>query len=97
MVFLTESIANTGEAVKCEECGSFLTGLEWLPPLDVKLSRGKVGDVIYGTFDHFIVSERFKELYYENKFQGIHSFDPVTMYQRGKLILEKYYYPKNCS
>lgn len=46
----------TGNATKCEECGSFLTGLEWLPPFEVKLSKGKLGDVIFGTINHFIVS-----------------------------------------
>lgn len=84
----------TGNAIKCEECGSFLTGLKWLPPLEVKLSRVKLGDVIYGTFDHFIVSERFKDIYDKNNFSGIKSFESVVLYQKGEQITEKYFYPR---
>ncbi len=85
---------NTGNAIKCEKCGSFLTMLEWLPPFEVKLSKGKLGDVIFGTYNHFIVSEKFKELYFENKFTGITKFEPVILYHKGNKINDKYYYPK---
>ena len=85
---------NTGNAIKCEECGSFLTMLEWLPPYEVKLSKGRLGDVVFGTYSHFLVSEKFKELYYNNRFTGILKFEPVRMYQKGRHIMEKYYYPK---
>lgn len=84
----------TGSAVKCEECGAFLTGLEWLPPLNIKLSRGRLGDVIFGAHNHFIVSEKFRDLYVKNGFTGILSFQPVSMFQKRRLVNEKYYYPK---
>lgn len=86
--------ANTGSAIKCDECGSFLTGLEWLQPMEIKLSKGKLGDVIFGTFSHFIVSERFKEIYDKNSFRGVLSFDPVTMYRKEKQTSDRYYYPR---
>lgn len=86
--------ANTGYAIYCIECESPLTMLEWLPPFEVKLSKGKLGDVIFGTIDHFLVSEKFKEIYHKNGFTGILTFEPVTMYQKGKQIIDKYYYPK---
>lgn len=85
---------NRGKPIKCEECGSALTMLEWLSPLKVKLSKGKLGDVIFGTFSHFIVSEKFKEIYDKNNFNGVLSFEPVSIYQKGQLISDKYYYPK---
>lgn len=85
---------NTGDAIYCPECKSPLTMLEWLPPYEVKLSKGKLGDVIFGTYSHFIVSEKFKEQYCKNGFTGILSFEPITMYQKEKLITDRYYYPK---
>lgn|SRR5690606_5589059 len=85
---------NTGDAIFCVECENPLTMLEWLPPFEIKLSKGKLGDVIFGTFSHFIVSEKFKELYQKNKFTGILTFEPVTIYQKGELLIDKYYYPK---
>lgn len=89
-----KGIIRTGAAIKCEECGSFLTDLEWLPPLEVNLSKGKVGDVIFGTIKHFIVSEKFMNLYAENRFKGILSFESVTLYQKGAKLSAAYYYPK---
>jgi len=85
---------NTGDAIFCVECENPLTMLEWLPPFEIKLSKGKLGDVIFGTFNHFIVSEKFKELYQKNKFTGILTFESVTIYQKGELLIDKYYYPK---
>ncbi|RAV97597.1 hypothetical protein [Pseudochryseolinea flava] len=85
---------NTGDAIFCTECDSPLTMLEWLPPFEVKLSKGQLGDVIFGTYNHFIVSEKFKELYQKNRFTGILTFEPVSLYQKGKPIIDKYYCPK---
>jgi hypothetical protein len=83
-----------GEAMKCEECGCFLTSLEWLPPLKVDLSKGKLGDVIYGTLNPFIVSENFKEVYESGNASGILEFRPVTIYRKGQQVHEQYYLPK---
>lgn len=68
---------NTGDAIYCPECKRPLTMLEWLPPFEVNLSNGKVGDVIFGTYSHFIVSDKFKRIYENDNFQGITSFEPV--------------------
>lgn len=85
---------NTGLAIYCKECNSPLTMLEWLPPFEVKLSKGKLGDVIFGTYSHFLVSEKFREIYAKSLFNGILSFEPVTVFQQGKKIAIKYFYPK---
>lgn len=84
---------NTGNAIKCEECGSFLTMLQWFSPYEIKLSKGTLGDIIFGTYSHFIVSEKFKELYCKNRFSGVSTFKPVVLYQKGRRVTEKYYYP----
>jgi hypothetical protein len=83
-----------GNAIKCEDCGSYLTMLEWLPPIEVKLSKGKLGDVIFGTFNHFLVSEKFLEIYNKGNFNGILSFEPAKLFQDGKQLKNKYFYPK---
>ncbi len=84
----------TAPALKCPNCGNFLTSLEWLPPYDVKLSNGILSDVIFGTINPFIVSQKFKEIYEQNNCSGIESFSTVIAYQKGKYITQKYYYPK---
>ncbi|PKA23062.1 hypothetical protein [Leptospira levettii] len=85
---------NLGVALKCEECSSYLTSFEWLPPLEAKLSKGILGDVIFGTHNHFIISEKFRSIFLDNNFKGIMSFDQVTLYQNKKVISQKYYYPR---
>lgn len=84
----------TGDAIYCKECGTPLTMLEWLPPYEIKVSKKVLGDFIFGTFTHFIVSAKFKELYEQHKMSGIKSFSPVKIYYKGKLLDNEYYYPK---
>jgi hypothetical protein len=91
---MQRGMVKTGNAVKCEACGGFITMLEWLPPLEVNLYGRKVGDIIFGSVTHFIVSEKFKELYEKNGFTGIIEFRPIAMYKRGKLVEGNYFLPK---
>lgn len=91
---LEKGKVNTGEFISCEACKSPLTMLEWMAPFEVNLSNGKLGDLVFGTYSHFIVSENFKEIYCKNGFNGILAFEPVTLYLRGVRIVERYYYPK---
>lgn len=85
---------NTGPAKTCRECGNILTNREWLSPYEIKVSKKKLGDVIYGTWNHFIVSQKFKDIYEQNNCTGITSFNRVIIYFRGKQLDEKYYYTK---
>lgn len=85
---------NLGKADHCEICESTLTSLKWLPPHEIRVSKKKIGDFIFGTFGNFIVSEKFKVLFEEEKLKGIRSFQPVALYFRKNLLDEKYYYPE---
>ena len=85
---------NTGACIFCEECKSPLTMLEWLSPFEVKLSKGKLGDVIFGTYSHFIVSDKIREIYVANTFSGVLTFEPVALYQQGHKLADTYFYPK---
>lgn len=85
---------NTGEAMLCSQCGCALTSLEWLPPYDVKVSKKKIGDFIFGTFDSFLCSQNFKVNYEKSAFKSVKNFHKVNLFYRGKLIPEMYYYPK---
>lgn len=84
---------NLSEPIKCEECGSFLTPMKWLPPYEIGISRHKIGDFIFGTFANFIVSSRFRKYFEEENLKGIKSFQPVALYFRKKLLNDEYYYP----
>jgi hypothetical protein len=88
------SKANTGDAVHCPECDCALTMLEWLPPFEIRVSKKKVGDVIFGSHSHFIVSANFKELYQKQELTGIDSFEKVNIYNRGKQLDLEYYFPR---
>lgn len=86
---------NTGNAIFCEECKSALMGLEWLPPFDIKVSNGKIGDFIFGSFPVFICSENVVSHYEKNSFKGIEEWHKVNIFKGKELLSDKrYYYPK---
>lgn len=85
---------NKGSALKCEECGNYLTMLKWLPPFNIKVSKNFLGDFIFGTYPGFIVSSKFKSLYEKAGLSGIIEFNSVTLYYEGKHLEVEYYYPE---
>lgn len=85
---------NLGPSIKCDTCGSSLTLMKWLPPYEIRVSRRKLGDFIFGTFRNFIVSSRFRKYFENEDLKGIKSFRPVSLYFRKKLLDEEYYYPE---
>lgn len=85
---------NTGEAKTCEGCGKFISSLEWLPPYDVKVSKRKVEDLIFGTYIGFIASENFKTAFEKSGLKGLDNFKLVTLYYKNEVLTEEeYYYP----
>ncbi|WP_413512618.1 imm11 family protein [Myroides odoratus] len=84
----------TGKAKVCQTCGVFLTSLEWLPPLEINVSKKKLGDFIYGTFIGFIVSEKFKDKFESADLEGLINFKKVDLYHKNKLLEKAYYYPE---
>lgn len=84
---------NTGDSIYCQECGSPLTMLEWLPPYQVAISKKKIGDFIHGTFG-IIVSEKFMHKYLKTSLKGIIRFSKVDVYYKENELTEaSFYYP----
>lgn len=69
----------TGESEKCPVCGLAVGKREWLPPRKVKLSKSSFGDFVFGVFDVFLASERFKNEYLNSGLTGIKEFQPVEI------------------
>src|SRR5690606_2632038 len=70
---------NLGDAEVCPVCKSELTNMKWLPPYLINVSKEKIGDLIFGSFNHFVVSQTFVDLYRESNLLGIKSFIPVDV------------------
>ncbi|MBB1141036.1 hypothetical protein, partial [Myroides sp. WP-1] len=83
-----------GVAKVCETCGAFLSMLEWLPPLEINVSKRKLGDFIYGTYVGFIVSKKVKDKIDDSDFNGLTNFREVKLYYKDRLLNEVYYYPE---
>lgn len=79
-------------AKHCENCDRTLTSLKWKPPYNIKVSKSKIGDLIQGTYDNFIISENFKDIYLNHNLKGIESFNKVKIYFRKKELNEIYFY-----
>jgi Immunity protein family (Imm11) len=71
-----------GDAARCRACGSFVSLLAWLPPLQVQLELpgSQFGDFAFSTAgDDFLVSELFHRVYKGSKMAGVKGFDPVVV------------------
>jgi hypothetical protein len=84
---------NLGEGDDCEICGSFLTGMKWLPPYKVRVTKKRLGDFIFGDVNPFLVSQKFKDLYESGGFKGIERFSQVELFFRRQLLEAVYYFP----
>lgn len=92
-----------GPAPTCPGCGGFIGSLQWLPPYRGELECWGVeyADVIYGSGDCFLVTERFRAVYEKSGLRGLSGFDPVVIrrvIRRGKVKGEipKYYRVEVC-
>lgn len=78
---------NLGTSKKCPVCGKGVSGLEWLPPRRIKLSRYKStwwGDFVWGAGFLLLVSAHFKQIYEQENLQGITNFsEPVEVLKAG--------------
>jgi len=72
---------------RCPVCGETVGPLVWLPPHRIKLSSAKPekwGDFLWGPFSPFMVSERFKQVYYQEGLRGIvHFWPPAEIVRMG--------------
>lgn len=79
--FYNEEKAPVDDAIRCEICGSARTLLRVVPPWKVTLEcddRG-FGDIVFGSQEGFIASERFRSLWELEKLSGIESFEPIEV------------------
>jgi hypothetical protein len=84
---------NLGEGDDCDLCGSPITPMKWLPPYEVRVTKKRLGDFIFGDVNPFLVSQKFKDLYEAGGFKGIERFSPVQLYFRRKPLDAAYYFP----
>jgi len=77
-----EDGCNRGDAAVCPACGSAVAMLEWLPPRRVvlKLYGKDFGDFAFMPgCDDFLVSQKFRESYFQHGLAGLAGFDPVEV------------------
>jgi Protein of unknown function (Gmx_para_CXXCG) len=79
--FAAEEGHNQGEAERCAACGDFNSMLKWLPPYQVELDLygSQFGDLVFGPGDSLLVSQRFRQAYYEHGIRSLEGFDPVEV------------------
>ena len=61
----------------CPKCGRYTSHLKWLPPRNIKLSKATFGDFTFGSFEYFLVSDRFVEMYKISSLSGIVTFESI--------------------
>ena len=83
-----------GDVASCPACGATIGMLAWLPPLcaELKLFGNHFGDFAFirGS-DDFLVSQKFRGVYYAQRLTGLVGFDPVQVVKvrsRRKLTSE---------
>ncbi len=79
--FAQEEGHNVGDAESCPACGAAVSSLAWLPPFRAKIELygNEFGDLAFGPGDSFLVSQKFREVYYEHGLTGLKGFDPVEV------------------
>jgi hypothetical protein len=73
---------NQGHADQCAVCGAFTSSLTWLPPyqVEIELYGKQFGDLAFGYGGNdFLVSQRFREVYYQHELTGLVGFDPIEV------------------
>lgn len=73
---------NQGDAASCPACGGATSLLSWLPPYRVviELHGKEFGDFVFiPAGNDFLVSQKFREVYYSNGLTGLSGFDAVEV------------------
>lgn len=60
-----------GDFPECETCGKPIGQREWLRPRTVRLSRKRVGDVVFGSIFPFLISTRACKVFDDEKIKGL--------------------------
>jgi hypothetical protein len=79
--YLAETGFKVGDAQRCPLCGSFISMLAWLSPYraELHLSGKEFGDLTDIHAGDVLVSQKFREVYYECGLTGLTGFDPVEV------------------
>jgi len=80
--FKKEKNFNQTDPTYCPVCGDPVSMLRWLPPFRVILEvfGEEFGDFAFmGGSDDFLVSQRFREVYFQSGLTGLLGFDPVDV------------------
>jgi hypothetical protein len=84
---------NLGDCDYCDLCGGAISLLKWLPPYEVRVTKKRLGDFLFGGVHPFLVSQQVKDLYESGGYRGIESFSQVQLYFRRRLLDVAYYFP----
>lgn len=80
--YTTPADWTVGDASSCPRCGATVSMLAWLPPFRVEL---RLYGTAFGNFvfmpgsDDFLVSQKFRDVYFGHGFTGLCGFDPVDV------------------
>jgi len=97
--FLDANDTIRGDAPTCNTCGKYIGCLQWLPPIKVEITfwGEEPGDIVFGTGDDLLVSDRFMSFYRKHKLKGLSGFEKVEIAKanrkkrKGPRILPEYY------
>ncbi|HCJ01519.1 MAG TPA: hypothetical protein DHV31_01370 [Clostridiales bacterium] len=89
-------IVKEDETSYCPKCKRMSFGLNWYPPYKIEVYKRNIGDIVLGT-SSIIVSNKFKDVYEQNRLTGIKEFCRIEAV-KGKGIkdeIELYYVKLN--
>jgi hypothetical protein len=72
---------NVGEAPRCTQCRLFVGMKPWLPPhhVELRFAGTGLGEIVRGSGDSLLVSERFSDLWHREGLVGLEGFDHVDV------------------
>lgn len=75
-----------GVAPRCPVCGKFLGMLPLIPPVKVEIRAWGMrwGDIVFGSGDELMVSDKLKTLFSRSHLVGITRFDPIAVVKVDK-------------
>lgn len=77
----------------CPICGRSVTITPSITPCEFRIKSQKLADILWCALPNMLISQRFWNLYCQEKLTGIREVRKVRIFYRGKEIEEQYYYP----
>ena len=82
---------HTIKPITCPLCGRDIEGSKWLGTYDIIVNKKKLGDIIYGIPNLFLVSERFVSACRKFNIKGFSNFIEVNLYYRSEKLDDRYF------